>query len=57
MEYFNSSMSQELQFHGVDMSGPAQELSYAGSQGAWKHNIARDMLRQVGKIAPCQVWD
>ena len=33
------------------MSGPSTRLNSAGCHGQWKNNIARDMLRQVGKVA------
>ena len=33
------------------MSGPSTRLNNAGFHGQWKNNIARDMLRQVGKVA------
>ena len=45
--------AQELQFHGISMSGPSKKLSAAGAKGAWKQNLSRDMLRQVGKAASC----
>ena len=50
---FDICCCQELRFHGVEMDGPSKGLSSAGKSGAWKHNLARDMLRKVGKVAPC----
>ena len=47
-----AKIGQELEFHGVELSGPAKRLQSAGSKGTWKQNIARDMMRQVGKVVP-----
>ena len=47
-----SKFGQELEFHGVELSGPAKRLQAAGKMGTWKQNIARDMMRQVGKVVP-----
>ena len=49
-----SKFGQELEFHGVELSGPAKRLQAAGKMGTWKQNIARDMMRQVGKVVPWQ---
>ena len=46
---------QELRFHGVELSGPSKHMEKTGASGKFKSNIKRDLVRQVGQIAPWPV--
>lgn len=43
---------EEFRFHGVQLAGPSLCLKKSGNNGAHKNNLARDMLRKVGKTVP-----